>query len=299
MSDGARCSAASLARAEEAIGTASTVRTFVLVELPGPWGEDALRSRHLSTELRHHLAGAPRAGVRVLAIRRHGRRDSPHPSSVYVAHASPAQPFLQRAELEDADELVDAAWGEVVAGTWEPAGPHDEPMFCVCTHGRHDACCAERGRPLAAALHAAHPTLTWEVSHIGGDRFAGNVLVLPHGLYYGRLTPTPALELVDAHLRGELDLQHLRGRSSLPMPAQAAEILLRRELAEPREGAVRVGRISRDGEVTVVRLETDEASYDVRVRTRPAARAALLTCRAARPERAPVHELVAMEQVLH
>src|SRR4029453_5830608 len=59
--------------------------------------------------------------------------------------------------------------------------------------GRHGACCAERGRPVAAALAQAHPEETWEVSHIGGDRFAGNLLVLPNGLYYGRLDPGPAL----------------------------------------------------------------------------------------------------------
>ena len=63
---------------------------------------------------------------------------------------------------------------------------------CVCTHGRHDACCAERGRPVAAALAAAHPEQTWEVSHIGGDRFAANVLVLPDGLYYGRVSAADA-----------------------------------------------------------------------------------------------------------
>ena len=72
---------------------------------------------------------------------------------------------------------------------------------------------AGRSRP---ALAAAHPEETWEVSHIGGDRFAGNLLVLPHGLYYGRLDPATAL----ARRRrprspASLDLDHLRGRSGL------------------------------------------------------------------------------------
>ena len=38
-----RCARASEARAESLAGTASTVRSFLLVEHPGPWGVDALR----------------------------------------------------------------------------------------------------------------------------------------------------------------------------------------------------------------------------------------------------------------
>ena len=45
----------------------------------------------------------------------------------------------------------------------------------------------------AAALSAAYPDQTWEVSHIGGDRYAGNALVLPDGLYLGRLDADSAV----------------------------------------------------------------------------------------------------------
>ena len=38
-----RCTAASVLRDEPALGSASTVRAFLLVEHPGPWGTDALR----------------------------------------------------------------------------------------------------------------------------------------------------------------------------------------------------------------------------------------------------------------
>ena len=42
------------------------------------------------------------------------------------------------------------------------------------------------------------------------------MLVLPHGLYYGRLDPVTAIAVAGAHLAGELDLDHLRGRASWP-----------------------------------------------------------------------------------
>ena len=89
--------------------------------------------------------------------------------------------------LTDIHEVHDLDVEALGAGRSPGLTPHAGPGLRVCTHGRHDTCCAERGRPVAAALAAAHPELTWEVSHIGGDRFAANALVLPHGLYYGRL----------------------------------------------------------------------------------------------------------------
>ena len=42
-----RCSAAGLERGDAIAGTASTVRAFLLVENPGPWGVDALRDSRL------------------------------------------------------------------------------------------------------------------------------------------------------------------------------------------------------------------------------------------------------------
>src|SRR5690606_7696048 len=120
--------------------------------------------------------------------------------------------------LGDIHEVLDLDLAALGAGRSPGLTRVDDSLFCVCTHGRHDACCAERGRPVAAALEAAHPEQTWEVSHIGGDRFAANMVVLPHGLYYGRLDAVSALGVAGTHLAGGLDLDHLRGRSGLGMP---------------------------------------------------------------------------------
>jgi hypothetical protein len=167
----------------------------------------------------------------------------------------------------------------------------------VCTHGRHDACCAERGRPVAAALARAHPEETWEVSHIGGDRFAANLLVLPAGLYYGRLDAVSALSVAGSHLAGQVDLDHLRGRSGWPMPVQAAEIALRRDLAETRGDALRlVGRSVADG-VTEAVFDVAGARYAVRVRSGPGAQRHRLTCGAARTNPALEHTLLDVTRV--
>ena len=71
-----------------------------------------------------------------------------------------------------------------------------DPLYLVCTHGRHDACCALRGRPVALELDRVRPGRVWETSHVGGDRFAANLLVLPTGEVYGRVLPFAASDLV-------------------------------------------------------------------------------------------------------
>ena len=171
--------------------------------------------------------------------------------------------------------------------------PTDEPVFCVCTHGRHDACCAELGRPAAAALAAEHPEHTWEVSHIGGDRFAANLLVLPDGLYYGRVAPADAPALAARHLDGHLDLDLLRGRSGFPFPVQVAELAVRRETGDTRLDAVRLVALGTRGDDTDVTLGVGDASYDVRVR-RTTGERERLTCRATRDSHPTAYEVVAL-----
>jgi len=96
------------------------------------------------------------------------------------------------------------------------------PLLLVCAHGLHDVCCALRGRPVAAALAERWPEATWECSHVGGDRFAANLVVLPDGVYYGNLDGERAVSVVGSHLRGEVAVDHLRGMTRVPPAAQVA-----------------------------------------------------------------------------
>ncbi|SFA86040.1 hypothetical protein SAMN05192575_101872 [Nocardioides alpinus] len=263
-----RCAAASLARADDLAGTASTVRSFLLVEHSGSWGSDALRDARLPAGLGEHLArGGRRAGVRVLLVRRPGRRAEGVGIRVFAARAAGADSWLEAATLSSPEELRDLDLDALGAGRSPGLTPYDAPLIAVCTHGRHDACCAERGRPVALALAAGrHADAVWECSHIGGDRFAGNLLVLPRGLYYGRVDPDSALEVADAAVGGRVSLDHLRGRSDLAMPVQAAEIDVRRRLTLTGLDDVRPTAARTDGDVTTVTLEADGRSLEVRVR---------------------------------
>jgi hypothetical protein len=110
------------------------------------------------------------------------------------------------------------------------AEPASGRSYLVCTNGARDPCCAIRGPAVAQALERALPGRVYECSHLGGHRFAANVLVLPDGLCFGRLDARAAVELASELEEGRLPLDHLRGRTALAPEQQAAEILVRREL---------------------------------------------------------------------
>ena len=291
-----RCAAASLLRDEPVAGTATHVRTWLLIEHVGPWGDDALLDARLPDGLGPALKQQAKAyRAKILLIRRYNSKPDGDGIRVFAAYADPARPRLETGTLADEREVLDLDLASFREGGSSGLTAYDGSLFCVCTNGRHDACCAERGRPVAKALDAAHPRETWEISHIGGDRFAANLVVLPHGLYYARLDPASSIAVAGAHLAGELDLDRLRGRSSYPMAVQAAEIELRRELGATRELDVALLRQVRDGEVTTATFGVAGGRYDVVVRTTSdPATATRLTCKARRDNPVPAHQLVSV-----
>jgi hypothetical protein len=210
-------------------GTASVVRSWLLLEHAGPWGEDAFVDARLPAGFAAEVGARCEAAlVRPLLIRRTstpgGARNGVR---CFAIRSGPEPPWIETTSL---DRLTDALGLDIEAlgrGSSVGLAAHEDPVLLVCTHGRHDRCCAERGRPLASALAATHSDQTWESSHFGGDRFAGNLIAFPHGLYFGRVAPPDAEHVVTEYTDRRLDLDHLRGRSCYPMAVQAAELQLR------------------------------------------------------------------------
>jgi hypothetical protein len=231
------CATLSRALSEPLYGTASRVRGWVLLEQPGPWGREAVTESRLDPDLGRALdRAAAAAHLRLLLIRRPGRGAS-QPHACFVAHTSRGRRWLERRRLDDPAELLELDMAAVVAGERPGFGEEvAEPVYLVCTNGRHDRCCATYGRPLALALAAGHGELIWESSHVGGDRFAGNLVCLPDGHYFGRVGPADADRVVGLHRKGSIDLAHWRGCCTDPPVVQAAEWFARR-----RTGLLGVG----------------------------------------------------------
>ena len=216
---------------------------WLLIEHPGPWPEhvqDIAGPAPVAEAVRR----AKRAGVRPQLIRRPGRRRATPPLQVYAVFSRGDDVWIEGRELADPAELAALDLGALAAGRSPGLGARvAEPVLLVCTHGRHNACCARTGAPLARALGTRFERLIWETTHVGGDRFAANLVCLPHGFSYGDLGEAEAVTAVQAYLRGEVTLDRLRGRAGMPEPAQAAEHFVR----------AHTGRLGVD-EVTVERL---------------------------------------------
>jgi hypothetical protein len=215
--DPGRCSVRALARGDSPVATASPAQRWLLIEQPGPWGRDALAESRFDPTVAAELARRSRAeGVRLLLVRRPGERLADSGRRWAYADSRPGQEGLWWSVRSADTDLLSAPWDGSVGVR------ADRPVYLVCTHGGHDACCALRGRPLARAMPAPGPADVWECSHLGGDRFAANVVVLPHGFYYGQV-PGDGAELVRAHELGQVALPWLRGRAGVPPAGQAAQ----------------------------------------------------------------------------
>ena len=101
---------------------------------------------------------------------------------------------------------------------------HRGNLWLVCTNGRRDRCCAEMGRPIAAALAARWPEETWETTHLGGHRFAGTLLALPSGHTLGRLSVDDAVEACAEVEAGGVPVELSRGRAGRSGVEQVREL---------------------------------------------------------------------------
>ncbi len=290
------CTAISRADGEALLGTASTVRAWLLLQEQGPWGIDALTESRLDRAFSRALAErAEQARVRVILIRRPGRVSNERPRHCYLAYTGPHTRFVEGRAVTDLDELLDVDLARLRGG--EPTGfgqPVSHPLYLVCTNGKHDRCCATYGRPLAQAMAATHGESVWECSHIGGDRFAANLVCLPHGLYYGAVEPAEGPPIAELYERGLLDLEHLRGRSSHAPMVQAAEHFVRQQegLRGVDDLVVSHREVVATNEVVVHLAGPDGVRYRVRVHAEPADHPRRLTCRSVRELVPPVYRLV-------
>jgi hypothetical protein len=288
-----RCSEASLARDEPMAGTASTVRSWLLLEHDGPWGGNALLDARLPEGVGPALVARCRgAGVRPLLIRRPGR--SGGSSACFAIRSGPGSPWIERTRLGRIEDALGLDLEALGSGERLGMEPVEHALLLVCTHGRHDPCCAERGRPLAEALARPLPQETWESSHIGGDRFAANLVAFPHGIYFGRVGQEDGERVARAYLGGRLVLDHLRGRSCFPMAAQAAEHALRSARGLDHIDDVTLRGITRTGRGLLAEFGVRDGRATVHLAVEDAT-PVFLTCRSGAEQAPPAYRVLSIE----
>ena len=176
-------------------GSAAPRNFLVGLQQDGPWGHQALTQSRLDPELGAALRRAGDAhGGHVVLIRKVGPPSDSDEAGrhVIVSGGWASAPWVVAGRLDDPARLLELPW-EMLSGPEPPDWPELSPApttLLVCTNAKRDACCAVRGRPLAARCAAERPGQVWEASHLKGHRFAPTALVLPTGQVLGRLTPS-------------------------------------------------------------------------------------------------------------
>lgn len=246
------CADLCLASGEPMLGTAAQVDVWLLLEYKPTWRPKATEDNDLTPAMRAWLQRTV---------------------GEYAALGLKARPqFVRQPEIDsDLTTLFVAKEGRLLRFEGEgyteiqhldietaPLTEVRKPHYFVCTNGQRDLCCARYGLPTYAELRDAVDTRAWQTTHLGGHRFAPNVLALPQGALYGRVFPDDVTAFVAAVEAGELCVEYLRGRAAYPPQAQVAEARLpdNGALKAIDGDAVRFATVHGERTVTVQRAQT-------------------------------------------
>ena len=201
------CSDLSRNRGEQVFGTAPRAETWLLIEHPGAWSPKGFPDDRLSLPIRRYIEALARGlgGAKKLMIRHRRRGEA---LRMFVVRSSEEHPSTSALAFGAYEDLIELSPEDLLT----QAKPYARPLFLVCTHGKHDKCCAKFGFAVYCALHEAMPEDAWECSHVGGDRFAANVVCFPEGIYFGHVSPAASLAAVAEYLLGRIVLESYRGR---------------------------------------------------------------------------------------
>lgn len=225
------CSVRSKEAAEKPFGTASMGDAWLLIEYTQPWGTKAFHESALPKALKTYLAGilksVPRS--RVLFIKQSKKVN--RPLILFVVRSRESLSSILKYEFFEHEQLLDLDLASALAGgSLSGTTLWQGPLFLVCTHGKRDKCCAKFGIPIYKTIKTlVGESSVWQCSHVGGDRFAANVVCFPDGLFYGHVTENTAKVIVKEYYERRIVLENFRGRSCYPFPVQAAEFFTRRE----------------------------------------------------------------------
>jgi hypothetical protein len=282
------CADVSGAAQEGLAATASRVDRWVLVEYRGYWDRDVLGGSLLSQPLKEHLRDqlGKLGHSRLLFVKRPERRSHKR-RMLFVGSSRPGEEQFHALEFDHHDDLLGYDFASALLGGGTPGVPVEHPLFVVCTHGKRDRCCAKYGRPLYDRLKGkVDPQWVWQSTHVGGDRFAGNVVLLPEGLFFGRVGEEDLDPLLDDYFEGRINLGRFRGRSSYTFPVQAAEVAVREETGLSGVHDVELVRVSREDEDRwLVTLRAAGREFAAEAWVEHGDEPVYLTCGSAKPQR--------------
>jgi len=222
------CSAFSSLVNEQLFATAPKTDVWILIEHPSPPGQKALEESSIPEDVKAYLLNCQKIipASRVLLI----RQNKPllnNELMVFIGITTIEPPRLYAYHLTNYLDLVELDIPLLASGTkQDDKHLYKEPLFLICTNSKRDPCCAQWGSAVFNAVTKFAGDQVWQTSHVGGHRFAANLICLPHGIYCGRVRPDSAIDLIKSYQRRTIDMEFYRGRANYPPEVQAAEYFL-------------------------------------------------------------------------
>jgi hypothetical protein len=224
------CSDLSRNACEPVFGTASFGKIWLLLEHPEPWGRKALGDNRIPDRVKENLSSTLELinGGKFLLIRQgYSRNDF---INFFIVEARESSPYIRRFKLKDYEQLLDLDISGLAQTPNRAPAPHERsPLYLVCADGVHDKCCAKYGLRAYNYLRERVGNDVWQSSHVGGDRFAANLVCLPHGLFFGRVSESDAERVASEYHDGCIHMANYRGRSCYSRNAQVGEYFVRQQ----------------------------------------------------------------------
>ena len=265
---GRMCSVFSEANGEDPCGSAPMWDHCLVIEVPTPWEHEVMDSPGFPAGVSDLLEQRPDVRLQVIQPDDTYSVDGYSRVMLFSRPSGPVREMARSEYLVPSIHLPSAVSsvlgnGDEELAEWEQ---HNDGMrdLLVCTHGSRDICCASIGQPTYLELHSRYSnshTRVWRLSHTGGHRLAPNVIDMPSGRYWSRLTPSRATQVADrsGDVAGLYD--SYRGWPAIASPgAQVVE----------REALMREGWDWIDRRVESEVLETSDDGMQERVAIRSA-----------------------------
>lgn len=233
------CAELCSADGEEMHGTGGVANVWLLLEYSKPWGKKIISDSDLSPEVKEYLSGLTKAIPRSKLLFIKQAPAIREFITLFVTVCRETEPRIYEVHLKSYEELLELDINKIVSGEAQhSATVVDHPLFLVCTHGKYDRCCAKYGYGVYRSMSNYVGNRSWQSSHVGGHRFAANVVCLPHGIFYGRVTEAEVKHIVDEYTQQRIYLTKFRGRACYKRPVQVGESFVRAQIGLTEVGGL-------------------------------------------------------------
>lgn len=224
------CSQISSNSGEQLFGTAPRVDHWFLIEYPKNWEKNAFEKSDIPKNVKDKLNDLLQSfdNSRLQLIRNEFSGDKN--ITIYYAKSSEFEPKLYKFTLEKFEDILALGLKDLIEKGDINDLESDEKLVLVCTHGAYDSCCGKLGIPVYDKLSKESELTVWRSTHVGSHRFSANLVMLPQGIYYGRVDEKNYKNVLDSHLSDEIYLDCYRGRSCFSQSSQVSEYFLRQQL---------------------------------------------------------------------